>query len=408
MILNEGLLGSATSLFVLYKIISKMLTDIKETPAYKLGIVDDKGKILRKSKTLETQEEKDALTLLDVFVFNLKRTLGPLGRSKLVTIAGSAFLLKEYTENDGWYDIEDKPLLLHTKYEKFMESLTKEDYEILELIQEDAIANVTGPAVAGTTGEPPGPQGKLGFIRRKSKKKKKKKKLDETTDPVINKRSIKGLLGSIRKKIVEKHLTIDQIANTIEVKLKRKYDLDVEVFTDNKVPHGSIIVGADYDPHDDEMGDTAIRIKLRVTDKKLGLYLSDKQWDDFSEEIAKSVEHEYLHMAQYQNRDFHSGTTFKGQKFVRMNSELKDMFKPAQGYFGRPDEVEAFALNTATELLQSFKNRKSAIRSLKKLDKRTMKASPTLLRYMVTFSYDVKHPTIRNYLKKVFVFLQRK
>lgn len=409
MILEEGLLGSATSLFVLYQIISKMMTDIKETPAYRLGIVDEKGRILKKSKDRLTQEEKDSMTLLDVFVFNLKRLLGPLGRSKIATITASAFLLKEFYDNDGWYDSEGQILLLNTRYREFEKLLTEEDMRALESIHEDAIANVTGPAVAGTTGEPPGKKGIMTdkILRRKAKKKK-KKKLVETTDPVINKKSVKGLLSGVKKKILHKHLTIDQIADIIEVTLKRKFDIDVEVVLDQKTPDGSINLSADYDPHDDEMGDTSIRIKFHVKTKKEKLFLSDDQWHRFSNEIAMSLEHEYLHMAQYRNRSYKDGTKFQQQKFVRMSSELKDMFAPAQNYFGRPDEIEAFALNSATELMTAFKSKGKAIKALKRMDGKVTKASPTIFRYMMTFGYDFKNPTIRKFLQKVFLYLNRK
>ena len=84
----------------------RMITNIKDTKAYKLGIVDKNGKILRKRRTLKTKEEKDALTRLDIFVFNLKRILGPLARSKLVNITAALFLLKEQDNLNNLKDFE--------------------------------------------------------------------------------------------------------------------------------------------------------------------------------------------------------------------------------------------------------------------------------------------------------------
>lgn len=57
-----------------YILVQKLLTRIKNTKAYKLGLVDDQGRVIRSPKT---DEEKEALTLMDKFIFKLKRMIGP-------------------------------------------------------------------------------------------------------------------------------------------------------------------------------------------------------------------------------------------------------------------------------------------------------------------------------------------
>ena len=89
--------------YTVYKIIKKLTTDWEDTEAYKYGIIDKNGKVLRKFKTLDTFKEKDAYTVLDRFIFNLKRLLQkvPGGRSKFATYAAAAILLlKEEEENE--------------------------------------------------------------------------------------------------------------------------------------------------------------------------------------------------------------------------------------------------------------------------------------------------------------------
>ena len=54
--------------YTVYKMINKLVTPWKETDAYKLGIIDKRGKVLKKYKNLETVKEKDAYTVLDRFV----------------------------------------------------------------------------------------------------------------------------------------------------------------------------------------------------------------------------------------------------------------------------------------------------------------------------------------------------
>jgi len=89
--------------YTVYKVIKKLVTDWEDTEAYKNGIIDDRGKVLKKFKDLETRKEKEAYTILDRFVFNLKRILEkvPGGRSKLGSYAAAAILLlREEEENE--------------------------------------------------------------------------------------------------------------------------------------------------------------------------------------------------------------------------------------------------------------------------------------------------------------------
>jgi len=167
-LLRESFISNALNYVVLYKIISRMIRPIKDTQAYKLGIVDEKGKILRKRRNLETQEEKDALTRLDIFVFNLKRILGPLGRSKLVNIVGALYLLKEQDNLDIFDDEENRFVLIESRYSTFLKSLSTEDYLFIEEIV-NAVGD--GSNIAGLTGDPP--------VDLKKKKKKDKKKREK-------------------------------------------------------------------------------------------------------------------------------------------------------------------------------------------------------------------------------------
>jgi hypothetical protein len=58
---------------VTYLLLKKLMTPIFNSEAYKLKLVDGAGRVI-KEPTL--QKEKDALSLLDRFVFKLKRLLG--------------------------------------------------------------------------------------------------------------------------------------------------------------------------------------------------------------------------------------------------------------------------------------------------------------------------------------------
>ena len=95
-------MGRAIDLLITYRVIKMLVTPFEKTKAYKLGIIDANGKVLRKAKTLTSATEKTAYTLLHRFVFNLKRLVRaiPGGKSKLGTYGTALyFLLREDKEN---------------------------------------------------------------------------------------------------------------------------------------------------------------------------------------------------------------------------------------------------------------------------------------------------------------------
>ena len=91
-------MGRAIDLLITYRVIKMLVTPFEKTDAYKYGIIDKNGKVLRKNKTLTVANEKDSYTILHRFVFNLKRLINliPGGKSKLGTYAAAlGLLLKE-------------------------------------------------------------------------------------------------------------------------------------------------------------------------------------------------------------------------------------------------------------------------------------------------------------------------
>ena len=93
---------------VAYRVLKLLVTPFNKTKAFALGIIDEKGKVLIKSKDIKKTpnpkrtELRNAYTLLIRFVFNLKRMLskigvrGPLGSAAAAAIA---FFKEEHGEN---------------------------------------------------------------------------------------------------------------------------------------------------------------------------------------------------------------------------------------------------------------------------------------------------------------------
>jgi len=138
---------------IAYRILSMLVTPFDKTPAYRLGIVDEKGKILRKMADLRTDEERTAYTYLHRLVFNLKRILIKLpgGDSKLKNIVAAFFLIKEcYEKNDSTAMLEEKYMAIIEKLEEKNITLVEEELFVEEflMLNEDGIANVTGADVS--------------------------------------------------------------------------------------------------------------------------------------------------------------------------------------------------------------------------------------------------------------------
>ncbi len=96
--LNESVVDT----YLVYKIITILTDDWDEQEAFKHEIIDNKGNVLRKFKTLDTKKEKDSYTILHRFVFNLKRLIEkiPGGKSKIGSYAAAAVLLLKEEENN--------------------------------------------------------------------------------------------------------------------------------------------------------------------------------------------------------------------------------------------------------------------------------------------------------------------
>jgi len=69
----------AVDLLIAYRVIKLLVTPFKNQAAFKTGIIDADGKVLKPYRLLKTGAEKSSYTMLHRFVFNLKRILGKVG-----------------------------------------------------------------------------------------------------------------------------------------------------------------------------------------------------------------------------------------------------------------------------------------------------------------------------------------
>ena len=93
----KNALIQGSELYFLYSFLKRLVTKFEKTDAYKLGIIDKNGKVLIKKRDFTTIEQKNAYTMMDTLIFNLKKLLGklPFGKTTLASYAAALLLLRE-------------------------------------------------------------------------------------------------------------------------------------------------------------------------------------------------------------------------------------------------------------------------------------------------------------------------
>ena len=175
-------MGRLVDSVIAYRILRMLTTPFEETDAFKLGIIDAKGKELIPMRSLNTVNERDAYSILHRMVYRIKRIIEkvPVENKKLATFAAALSLVKENYENNC------EPIDLELQYlNRLNTDLTEEIKYVVENLNtkkvytfkqysEDAAApianNAGSPGVAGFTPETLGvPKGKQPSLLKRKK-----------------------------------------------------------------------------------------------------------------------------------------------------------------------------------------------------------------------------------------------
>lgn len=136
--INEGLLSRAGDMFYAFRFLKLLVTPWEKMKAFDYGIIDKKGKKVRKP---ELPAEKSAYTIFHRLVFNVKRLINlvPGGvANKLASYATALFLIKE---NTGMSESQIK---------KIMAKMEGEDWDQLQLEESKWFQNDIGQLNPGT------------------------------------------------------------------------------------------------------------------------------------------------------------------------------------------------------------------------------------------------------------------
>lgn len=147
-------MSETLDLLIVYSVLKKLTTPFEKWGAFKQGIIDKNGNVL-KSRSELAREDKNDFTYLDIMVLNMKHLLGkiPGGSSKIGSYAAALLLMKE-------------PAKINSESEEFLKelpALMEECYaEALICLEEDAVpANSMGAGAIQGAGV--GPKGEPGF-----------------------------------------------------------------------------------------------------------------------------------------------------------------------------------------------------------------------------------------------------
>jgi len=167
-------------LFLVYSFIRRLATPFTEWEAYKQGVIDADGNILKSKKERNTRAEKDSFGIFDLMILKLKRLLAkiPGGSSRLASYAATLWLIKEWNhfsnesllnENVSEDLLDESIDLFFSRYCYYIDLAE----DVKEKMIEEPTVNVGSGNIAGLG---VGPQGEPGLTPSQMKRYKKKNK----------------------------------------------------------------------------------------------------------------------------------------------------------------------------------------------------------------------------------------
>ena len=137
----------AVDLVITYRVVKLLATPFEKQEAFKYGIIDKDGKVLRKYRTLKTTAEKKSYTILHRFVFNLKRVLAKAGLGgRLGTFAVAlATLLREDKKYEEHKSLIESAVISYLKETNQYEQLLTEQGDVMTPeVEQDVFCNCFG------------------------------------------------------------------------------------------------------------------------------------------------------------------------------------------------------------------------------------------------------------------------
>lgn len=188
--------------------------------------------------------------------------------------------------------------------------------------------------------------------------------------------SFKKLIGQLRKEFLQKN-----------------FDVKITIKKEKHLIQSEFYVMAYYDNDADDQGDTSIEIVVHHNFSKDEMF-GRQQITELLTEIYDATVHEHRHQHQSRSRNY---------KSYSEHSQT-----PYSKYLSDPDELDAYALSIAIELLRSVGEQKSKIymTRISVLSRRRngfKYASPNLNAYIKCFGFNF---LVRRLAKKIYKYLE--
>ena len=171
----------------------------------------------------------------------------------------------------------------------------------------------------------------------------------------------------------------------------------IEMERSPNVDQGDMNASAAYEQDDDEDGEIPFEITLVFSDKEDRMTVTNPK--PLVQRILDMMKHEMIHQSQARARDFED------------HSQGTDRSNLSTEYMSRGDEIEAYAMNIADELIRKV-DKDGAMQLLRMAGKTAQfkdemgnLLSPDLHAYMSIWNYDSKHPVIKRLLKRIYQFI---
>jgi len=211
-------MANLVDLYVVYRILRRLTQPFTEWEAFKLGVIDAEGNILKKSGDRRTAAEMESLTTFDVLMIKLKKLLAlvPGGRTRIASYAAALWLIKE-----------EKNLTEENFEEEFRKHRLNEQFSKKMLNEEAPVNAVGGGNIAGTGEDAPvGKKAQMALVRRA-------KFANNDVFVVDTERFNKARLGKKKYLKYETYVGNDEVGNEIR-QYGRKYPKKPIILQDDK------------------------------------------------------------------------------------------------------------------------------------------------------------------------------
>ena len=133
-------------LLIAYRVVKLLVTPFEKQEAFKQGIIDKDGNVVKKYNTLTATKDKQSYTILHRFVFNLKRILNRVGLGgRLGSFAVAlGLLLRENKEYEQYKSLIESAVISYLKETNQYDQLLNEQGEVKSVYETKPIMNCFG------------------------------------------------------------------------------------------------------------------------------------------------------------------------------------------------------------------------------------------------------------------------